>query len=510
MNIAASLIHRARSAPHLPALSFGAQTWSYGEFVLRIFRLAGGLRGVPGLVAGERMVICMENRPEFLESLFACWVAGLVAVPVNAKLHGREVAHIVRDCGACFIITSEALEPGLAAALHEDGLPRPEMAVVGSASFARLCNNPSADCAAVQPTDTAWIFYTSGTTGRPKGAMLTHRNLLFASLAYYADIEHVSPGATKLHAAPLSHGSGLYSLPHLFAGGHQVVQGGFEPEDVLAAFERYPNVTLFAAPTMVTRLVQAAGTQPRVGGLRTLYYGGGPMYVSDLQRALVVFGPRLWQLYGQGESPMTITGLSKADHIGDGGPEHLARLASCGIPRTGVTVRVVDETGRDLSLGETGEVITRSDAVMAGYWQQPQATAAAIRDGWLWTGDVGSLDERGALTLRDRSKDMIISGGSNIYPREIEEVLLRHPALLECSVVGRAHPDWGEEVVAFFVPRAGAVVNTQELDALCLEHIARFKRPRAYHQVNALPKNNYGKVLKTELRRQLNSEAPDA
>ncbi len=231
------------------------------------------------------------------------------------------------------------------------------------------------------------------------------------------------------------------------------------------------------------------------------------MYVSDLQRALATFGPCLWQLYGQGESPMTITGLSKADHLGDGGPEHLARLASCGTARTGVLVRVVDDAGRDVALGESGEVITRSDAVMAGYHNNPAANAAALRDGWLWTGDIGSLDERGYLTLRDRSKDMIISGGSNVYPREIEECLLRHPALLECAVVGRPHADWGEEVVAFVVPRPGHALVDHELDALCLEHIARFKRPRQYIRVAALPKNNYGKVLKTELRLQLKSEA---
>jgi acyl-CoA synthetase (AMP-forming)/AMP-acid ligase II len=279
---------------------------------------------------------------------------------------------------------------------------------------------------------------------------------------------------------------------------------------VLAAFERHANVTMFAAPTMVTRLVNAAGAGARAPGLRTLYYGGGPMYVSDLRRALDAFGARLWQLYGQGESPMTISGLSKSDHEGDGGPAHLARLASCGIPRTGVEVRVVGEDGRPLAVGEVGEVVTRSDCVMAGYWGNPQASANALRDGWLWTGDVGALDEHGYLTLRDRSKDMIISGGTNIYPREIEEVLLRHPALLECSVVGRPHADWGEEVVAFVVLRPGHAVDERDLETLVLDHLARFKRPKAYRRVDALPKNNYGKVLKTELRRLLREENEDA
>jgi acyl-CoA synthetase (AMP-forming)/AMP-acid ligase II len=337
--------------------------------------------------------------------------------------------------------------------------------------------------------------------------MLSHRNLLAMSWIYFADIEHVEPGDTKLHAAPLSHASGLYGLPHLFAGGHQVVLPGFEPDLVFDAFEHYPRVTMFAAPTMVIRLLQSPSVRAAHRGLRTLYYGGAPMYVSDLQRALEVFGPRLWQLYGQGESPMTLTGLAKRDHAGDGGAHHLARLGSVGIARTGVEIRVVGDDGLDLPTGEIGEVVTRSDCVMAGYWNNPDATRNALRSGWLWTGDVGSFDEQGYLTLRDRSKDLIISGGSNIYPREIEEVLLRHPAVLECSVVGALHAEWGEEVVAFVVRRPGTELSGEALDELCLSHIARFKRPKRYLFLDVLPKNNYGKVLKTALREQLRASA---
>jgi acyl-CoA synthetase (AMP-forming)/AMP-acid ligase II len=231
------------------------------------------------------------------------------------------------------------------------------------------------------------------------------------------------------------------------------------------------------------------------------------MYVNDLLKALDCFGPRMAQLFGQGESPMTITALGRADHEGDRGADHLARLGSCGIARTAVEVKVVDDEGRDLPCGEIGEVITRSDCVMSGYWNNPQASDRALRNGWLWTGDVGAIDASGYLTLRDRSKDMIISGGTNIYPREVEEVLLRHPSVLECSVVGRPHPDWGEEVIAFLVLRPDQSVTVQSLDDLCLSHIARFKRPRHYRFVASLPKNNYGKVLKTELRRTLAQDA---
>jgi acyl-CoA synthetase (AMP-forming)/AMP-acid ligase II len=236
---------------------------------------------------------------------------------------------------------------------------------------------------------------------------------------------------------------------------------------------------------MIVRLLASPAAR-RPKQLKTISYGGAPMYVADSLRAIDLFGgEHLYQLFGQGESPMTITGLNQDFHV------KKLHLESCGHSRTGVEVGVLED----------GEVVTRSDCVMAGYWNNPEATAKALQGGWLHTGDIGRLDELGNLTLLDRSKDMIISGGSNIYPREIEEVLLRHPAVAECSVVGRPHPEWGEEVVAFIVSKEK--VATQALDALCLCSIARFKRPREYRFVDSLPKNNYGKVLKTALRAAL-------
>jgi len=229
------------------------------------------------------------------------------------------------------------------------------------------------------------------------------------------------------------------------------------------------------------------------------------MYGQDIRRALATMGARFVQIYGQGESPMTITALSRA-HLGDDAdPRWPERIESVGVAQALVEVRVVDGDGNDVATGATGEVVVRGDTVMAGYWRNPEATAQALRDGWLWTGDLGALDGDGFLTLKDRSKDLIISGGSNIYPREVEEVLLRHPGVREVSVVGRADPRWGEVVVAFV---AGDGVDAVALDALCLAHIARFKRPREYRFVAALPKNHYGKVLKTALREQLQKENP--
>jgi acyl-CoA synthetase (AMP-forming)/AMP-acid ligase II len=251
---------------------------------------------------------------------------------------------------------------------------------------------------------------------------------------------------------------------------------------------------------MIVRLLASPAARTPAA-LKTISYGGAPMYVADALRAIDLFGPRLYQLFGQGESPMTITGLPQDFHRSG------SRLETCGYARTGVEVAIFDAHERELPAGETGEIVTRSDCVMAGYWNDSGATARTLRGGWLHTGDVGSLDERGLLTIRDRSKDLIISGGANIYPREIEEVLLRHAAVAECSVVGRPHPEWGEEVVAFVVLKNfNSPMEKNELDSLCLSSIARFKRPREYRFVDSLPKNNYGKVLKTSLREVLTAE----
>jgi long-chain acyl-CoA synthetase len=492
VNVVQFLLSNARRSPHAPAIALGSRTvLTYGELASRVTRLAAGLRTKLGLAPGDRVAIYMQNCVEYFEVLFAVWHAGLVAVPVNAKLHPRELAWILGNCGAraCFALGDiEGVETidarsGVFEALHLDA------------------GNAPADA---RPDDTAWIFYTSGTTGTPKGAMLTHRNLLFVTNSYYADIDRLFPGDSILHAAPLSHGSGLYALPHFASGALNVIpeSSGFDAAEVFDLVDAHRNVSFFAAPTMVVRLLGSPAAR-EVPNLKTISYGGAPMYVADALRAIELFGPRLYQLFGQGESPMTITGLPQAHHIADADPRFLERLASCGFARTGVEVRVVDDRDRELPPGEVGEILTRSDCVMAGYWQNAEATAKTLRGGWLHTGDLGSLDEQGFLTIRDRSKDMIISGGSNIYPREIEEVLLRHAGVAECSVVGRPHPEWGEEVVAFVVPRAGTAPTAEDLDSLCLANIARFKRPKAYRFIDALPKNNYGKVLKTDLRKLL-------
>ena len=494
MNLAHLLHGVARRLPGRPAIAVGDRVLrSYQDLARRIARLAAGMVSKFGLGPGDRVGLAMKNCPEYWEVLFACWHAGLTAVPMNAKLHPKEFAYILGNAGAKVCFVTQDLESAFSSFERIVSIASPEYGNIEAEP------QPPFDA---KPGDPAWLFYTSGTTGVPKGAVLTHRNILFAAQAYFADIDKLAPGDAILHPAPLSHGSGLYGVPHFAAGAVNVIpeSGGFDATEIFDLMDRWPNASFFAAPTMLVRLLASPAARAPAA-LKTITYGGAPMYVADALRAIELFGPRLYQLFGQGESPMTITGLPQDFHAGR------SKLETCGYARTGVEVRVVDAEDRELPAGETGEIVTRSDCVMSGYWENAAATAQALRGGWLHTGDLGSLDTQGFLTIRDRSKDMIISGGSNIYPREIEEVLLRHPAVAECSVVGRPHPEWGEEVVAFVVLKANLPgPGAAELDGLCLANIARFKRPKDYRFVAALPKNNYGKVLKTELRERLKGE----
>ncbi len=495
MNLAAWVEKWGRAAPERAAISFGVATHSsYRQWAARSRALAGNLRSL--CRPEDRVAIAMTNGPEFLEALFAIWHAGLVAVPMNAKLHAEEFGYIVGHAEASLILAT----PDRAGDVARHG----RTVVTGSAEWARLLAGDGIDVASRRPDDLAWLFYTSGTTGRPKGAMLTHRNLMAMTLAYLSDIEPVGAGDANLHAAPLSHGSGLYSLPFVAMGAGNIVpeSGGFDPDEIAALLAAHGNVSFFAAPTMVSRLVNHAGfAAADHRGLRTIVYGGGPMHVETLLHAMDLLGPKFAQIYGQGEAPMTITSLSKAMHADRSQPRWIEIMGSVGLPRSNVEVRVADDADRDLPAGAIGEVLARGEVVMPGYWRDPAASAQTLRGGWLHTGDVGAVDAEGFLTLKDRSKDLIISGGSNIYPREVEEVLLRHPDVLEVSVIGRPHPDWGEEVVACVVARPQRTLAAADLDKLCLDAIARFKRPRAYVFLETLPKNNYGKVLKTELRK---------
>jgi fatty-acyl-CoA synthase len=488
VNLFALLDQAAQRFPDRGAVYHGERpccTWQ--QLRDRALRLAGSIR--QHCPAGARIAVVSENRPEIVELLFGIWAAECVAVPINYKLHPREVVQILQDAGVAQVFASATIAAELGSSCDF-----PVESVEAEHYSHRLTAAP-APVPCTDPSTQAWLFYTSGTTGRSKGAMLTHRNLMAMTIAHLADIDAPDEGCSLLHAAPMSHGSGLYIPAYVLRGARQVVpqRVGFDPGDFLDMCEQHPGCTAFLAPTMVQRVIDTGRTRP--SQLRTIVYGGGPMYVESIKKALAAFGPVFAQIYGQGESPMTITGLRRTDH------EHAddSILGSVGYPRSGMQVAVLRDDDTAAGVGEIGEIVCRGDVVMCGYWHNDQATDAALRDGWLRTGDMGSFDARGYLTLHDRSKDVVISGGTNIYPREVEEALLEHPGVSEACVVGAPDAEWGEVVVAFIVGAA----EPDELNAHLLQRIARFKRPKRYLIVDQLPKNSYGKVLKRELRQQL-------
>ncbi len=500
MNPALWLARSAAVTPAAPALiQHDLVVADYGEFAARAAAIGAALT-LRGIAKGARVAVYMTNRTEYLEALYGIWFAGAAAVPINAKLHVKEAAWIIENADAALILTTGEHIAELSGQV-------PVIAVDGPEWPALYATVPLTAPAPMGRDDMLWLFYTSGTTGKPKGVMVTAGNILAMTLAYFSDVDTVQPEDAILYAAPMSHGAGIYNFMHVLKGARHVVprSGGFEAAEILELAPRLGNVSMFAAPTMVKRLVDHAAAAGLNGdGIKTIIYAGGPMYLADILQAVEVMGDRFVQIYGQGECPMAITALARhlvSDRSHD---RWQARLASVGLAQSAVEVAVAGPDGTRLNPGEIGEIIVRGAPVMAGYWRNPAATADTIRDGWLWTGDMGAMDQDGFVTLHDRSKDMIISGGSNIYPREVEEVLLSHPEVSEAAVVGRRHPEWGESVVAFVV-RTGRVTEA-DLDALCMAEIARFKRPKEYRFVESLPKNNYGKVLKTDLRAALETD----
>jgi long-chain acyl-CoA synthetase len=503
----------ARQFPNRAAIFHGTQTVAtYAQWAERCAHLAQQFEAV-GLKPGDRVALFMHNHPRYLEVMFGAWWAGLAVVPINAKLHVREAQWIVDNAQASWAFVTADVITDTQEQLQ--GLQRIIDVDSAEADAFRSVPSPTRQAALHtmverQSDDLAWLFYTSGTTGRPKGVMITHRNLLTMGLAYFTDVDAITDQDAIAYAAPMSHGAGFYAIPHLIAGARHVVpaSGGFDAAELFELGASLGPLSLFAAPTIVKRLVDHAehttlSPTDCARSFKTIVYGGAPMYAADIQRALRIMGPRFVQIYGQGESPMVGTALSRF-HLSDTThPEHAQRLASIGVAQTPVQIRITDEHGHELPVGEVGEVLIKGDSVMAGYWRNPEATHAAIRDGWLFTGDMGCLDTHGFLTLKDRSKDLIISGGSNVYPREVEEVLLQAPGVSEVAVVGAPDAEWGEIIVAFVVAHTGVTLTTEALDAFCLKEIARFKRPKRYELVGQLPKNNYGKVLKTELRQRL-------
>ena len=494
MNIARWLDRAAVRWPDAPALHHGRECIAnYASFQRRAAGFASWL-SAGGAAPGDTVVLFMKNCPDYLIALNGVWMAGAVAVPVNAKLHAKEANWIIANAGARFAIVS----PGL-----DQGLDAPAILDVSDTAFEAACVSPPRPTEDRGSDELAWLFYTSGTTGRPKGVMITHGMLVSMTLCYLSDVDEVRSSDAALYGAPMSHGAGLYSLVHTLKGAGHIfpLSGRYDPAEFLNLSKAHGSVSAFLAPTMIQRLTAEAKRAGRRGeGIRTIVYGGGPMYRTDIEAALDQFGSKFVQIYGQGECPMGITALSRADIADRDNANWTERIDSVGQAQTAVDVRILGPDGAVLPAEDVGEIAVRGSTVTPGYWKSLKATQETLKDGWLRTGDMGTISKEGYVTLRDRSKDLIISGGTNIYPREIEEVLLKHPSVEEVAVVGRASAEWGEEVVACIVLADGAECSESELDDFVLSEMARFKRPKVYLFFADLPTNAYGKVLKTELR----------
>jgi acyl-CoA synthetase (AMP-forming)/AMP-acid ligase II len=519
MNVAHFLIRSATRHPDRPLWILPDRSISYREGRERLDRLANSLLGRGAQY--DRVAILTSNRFEGMEIYLGAMNAGMAAVPMNPKLHGREYAYMLEDSGANFLVYSDNFAATVAEIGGYTNLPENIFCIgewkegMPGRPYQELIDGedrgaPQVD---IDPNDVAWLFYTSGTTGQPKGAMETHRNLV-AMVQHYltSGLSDANENDVMLHLAPISHGTTSVGLVYLARAGAQSfpLSKSFDPDKVCEAIQKFGVTATMMAPTMVQMLVRSGVVgNYDVSTLRSLVYGGAAMHVALLEEAIALFGPIFVQGYGQGEAAACCTVLSKEDHVTHGDPVRIKRLASVGREATGVLIRIIDEEGRFLPSGETGEIVIRSDLVMRGYWNREEATAGAMFGKWLRTGDGGYLDEDGYLYLTDRMKDMIISGGSNIYPREIEEILYKHPAIAEAAVIGLPDEKWGEAVVAIVVLRDGYDASEAEIIDYTKDHIASFKKPKKVLFTTSLPKSGYGKILKRELRdRYINRTIP--
>jgi acyl-CoA synthetase (AMP-forming)/AMP-acid ligase II len=511
MNVGVLLRKAEKTYGERIAIGFGSRELSYRDLSARVKALANVFLDL-GLNKGDRVAILQHNCPQLVESLYACFEAGFVAVPMNARLHPREVSYIVEHSNSSAIVFGHEFKETITIASGTANPPEKRHLIClsnpsrGMLDYERLILEARDKQSRVEPAleDVAWLFYTSGTTGKPKGAMLTHRNLVAMIISFLADIYHATEDDVALHAAPLTHGSGLYSLPLTARGATNIILDSqtFDIPRLLKSIqEKKVSLLPFLTPTMIKMiLISPQSHEYDLSSLKAIVYGGSVMYEEDLDAALALFGPKLVQIYGQAESPMTISYLSKEKHVERQSTAKATRLLSAGLARTDVEVKVVDEENSEAPAYEMGEIVVRGDVVMKGYWNDSKSTAETLKDGWLHTGDIGYLDERDFVYIMDRRKDMVKSGGANIYPREVEEVILQHPAVQEVTVIGVPDPVWGESVKAIVVLNPNKQASEEEIIDFCKDYLASYKKPKSVEFVDSLPKSAYGKVLKRELR----------
>ncbi|HEX6390923.1 MAG TPA: long-chain fatty acid--CoA ligase [Solirubrobacteraceae bacterium] len=488
MNVSTILRESARRAPDVIALVSGDRRYTYGELDALSARIAGGLVSA-GVQPGDRVALQMPNVPEFVFAYWAILRAGAVVVPMNPQLKAREIEYYLADSGATAFLPHEDCATEALAAARPDALRH--VAVAGTESFEALtASDPLADDVLRAPTDLAVILYTSGTTGQPKGACLTHSNIAWNQYLSATTLLHSGPDDVFIATLPLFHSFGQTVMmgAAFCSGAKLVLVARFEPVAVLESISR-ERATIFAGvPTMFNALLQQDLAQYDLTSLRRLLTGGASMAAELFAQVEQTLGL----------APQEGYGLSETSPVASFTPGDRPKVGSIGRPMWGVEMRVVDADGcAILSPGEPGEIEIRGHNVMAGYLGKPEATAAAISDaGWFRTGDIGKVDEEGYFFVVDRKKDMIIRGGYNVYPREVEEVLYEHPAVLEVAVLGVPHEAMGEQVVAAVVERPGTTIDPAELIEFAKERLASYKYPREIIKLDALPKGPTGKILK--------------
>ncbi len=502
MNLAHMLTESARRLGEAPGLIWGDAQWSWAELEVRACALARALLQDYGVQKGDRVLVQSSNCNQMFEAMFACWRAGAVWVPANFRLSPADLAYLAESSGARFLLCGERFtEHASACAPHVDAT-----ILIGPEYETLVAQHRGAvpEPVEVQRDDPAWFFFTSGTTGKPKAAVLTHGQLAFVITNHLCDLmPGTGPGDASLVVAPLSHGAGIHQLAQAAHGVTTILPAGekFDPAEVWELVARHRVTNMFTVPTIVKLLVEHPSVDAHDhSSLRYVIYAGAPMYRADQIRALEKLGPVLVQYFGLGEVTGNITVLPPAHH-------HIAddkmRIGSCGFARTGMQAQIQNDKGEEVSLGETGEIAVIGPAVFAGYFNNPEANAKSFRNGWFLTGDLGHMDAQGFVYLTGRASDMYISGGSNIYPREIEEKLLEHPNLSEVAVLGVPDPVWGEIGMAVCVPAPGAQIEGKSVLEWLEPKLARYKMPRHVVLWEALPKSAYGKITKKMIREEL-------
>ena len=501
-----------------PALVFRDRSYSHREVDARSNRFAQALIAL-GLQPGERFAVLLENSVESLDSQFGAEKAALTCVALNARHTLAEHLEILADAEAAAVLVGPPFGDLAAAIAAAAGTRLPALRhVLATGGAAAGAGRPGvadfdAACAAapdrapaieIGPEHVVRLAYTSGTTGKPKGVAYTLERWLARLNNHFLAMEYgLSVDDAMLHVGPLTHAAGVYLFPCFLRGARNVVQDRFDSASLLAAIERERITHLMLVPTMMSRLVEAieGGARADWSSLKRIHYGTAPTPVPLIRRAMAIFGPILRQQYGMTEAVQPLTVLYPHEHVGDGEDGADDPIGSCGRPTANVRIVLRDAQGREVPAGEVGEVtLAHEGAARVQLWRRPEAMAEAVRDGWFHTGDLGRFDAQGYLHIVGRSKDMIISGGFNVYAREVEEALAAHPAVAESAVLGLPDAEWGEVVAAAVVLRAGAVADAAALQAHCAARIAGYKKPRRVVFVDALPRNGAGKVLKGALR----------